>query len=40
MRPAKALERPPCRTGSSVLNDAIGYLNAAAAVNYRQRRIR
>ena len=22
MRPAKALERPPCRTGSSPLNDA------------------
>ena len=23
MRPAKALERPPCRTGSSPLNDAV-----------------
>ncbi len=33
MRPAKALERPPCRTGSSLLNDASGTwlipLNAA-----------
>ena len=24
MRPAKALERPPCRTGSSPLHDAVG----------------
>ena len=24
MRPAKALERPPCRTGSAPLNDAVG----------------
>ena len=24
MRPARALERPPCRTGSSALNDATG----------------
>ena len=30
MRPAKALERPPCRTGSSPLNDAVARLSDAA----------
>ena len=33
-RPAKALERPPCRTGSSPLNDATGYLGAAGVNIY------
>ena len=32
MRPAKALERPPCRTGTSPLNDAVQYRSAAAGV--------
>ena len=30
MRPAKALERPPCRTGSAALNDAAGFYDPAS----------
>jgi hypothetical protein len=32
MRPAKALERPPCRTGASPLNDAVERVLSVEAV--------